>query len=710
MLGLLEGIAQSTNESHPYLGGAQLVGLRKELALMGEHRPVRERWKLHFIVGQQELRLGNEQAAIKSLSRAYELLGEAQPGARWAHETTFHLGVAYMRLGETQNCCQRPSPDNCILPLRGDAVHTRREGSSQAIRYFLEVLDRKPGNLKLRGRAQWLLNIAHMTLGSYPAGVPPHYVIPDLIPSRAPDPAKNKSDQNEPEKKFPRFRNRSAELGVDTFSLSGGVIVDDFDGDDYLDVVTSSWNTTGQLRFFRNNADGTFSDRTELAGLTGLYGGLNLKQTDYDNDGHLDILVLRGAWLKSSGQHPNSLLRNHGDGTFTDVTFDAGLGKVHYPTQTAAWADYDNDGDLDVYIGNEQDKTPVPCQLFRNNGDGTFTDVATRAGVENHGYTKGVAWGDFDGDRDPDLYVSNYSGPNRLYVNHGDGTFTDSAPDLGVTRPRRSFPVWFWDFDNDGVLDLFAASYTGTVDQLTRYSLGEPVTVETGCLYRGNGQGGFREVSAEQGLDAPILPMGSNFGDLDGDGDLDFYLGTGDPQYWSLMPNLMFLNRGGAGFSNITMAGGFGHLQKGHGVAFADLDNDGDLDVFEQMGGAFPGDKYRDALYENPGFGNGWITVELVGRRSNRAAIGARLRVEIVEESKRRSIYRHVSSGGSFGANPLRQTIGIGKSRIVTLEVFWPTTNLTEAFDGIAVNQAIRIVEGESQWTPLKLNRLRLGG
>ncbi len=262
MLELLEEIAQATNEKHPYLGSAQLVGLRKELALMGEDGPARDRWKLHFIVGQQELRLGNERAAIESLSRAYELLSEAQPGARWAHETTFHLGVAYMRLGETQNCCQRNSPDSCILPLRGDGVHTRRDGSSQAIRYFREILESRryrPGrarNSKIPGRAQWLLNIAHMTLGSYPAGVPEEF----LIPARA----------FEPEMKFQRFRNRSAELGIDTFSLSGGVIVDDFDGDGYLDIVTSSWNTTGQLRFFRNNADGTFSNRTELAGLIGL--------------------------------------------------------------------------------------------------------------------------------------------------------------------------------------------------------------------------------------------------------------------------------------------------------------------------------------------------------------------------------------------------------------------------------------------------------
>ena len=156
--------------------------------------------------------------------------------------------------------------------------------------------------------------------------------------------------------------------------------------------------------------------------------------------------------------------------------------------------------------------------------------------------------------------------------------------------------------------------------------------------------------------------MAGNFGDLDNDGYLDFYLGTGYPDYEALMPNVMYRNRRGTGFADVTSAGGFGHLQKGHGIAFADLDNDGDQDVFEQMGGFLPGDKYFNVAFENPGFGNHWIGVELVGVRSNRSAIGARIRAEVVENGRRRSIYKHVNSGGSFGANPLRQTIGLGEA------------------------------------------------
>ena len=413
--------------------------------------------------------------------------------------------------------------------------------------------------------------------------------------------------------------------------------------------------------------------------------------------------MLRGAWLREHGQHPNSLLRNDGDGTFTDVTFDAGLGQVHYPTQTASWGDYDNDGDLDLYIGNESLAALVaPNQLFRNNGNGTFTDVAASAGVLNHAFTKAVVWGDYDGDRLPDLYVSNNGGSNRLYRNNGNGTFTNVARQLGVDRPLDSFPAWFWDFDNDGVLDLYVSAYAARIEHLAAGMLDLPVNIELARLYRGTGEGGFEEVSRRYNLIRPTAAMGANFGDLDNDGYLDFYLGTGYPPNDSLMPSVMYRSRNGKGFSDVTYAGGFGHLHKGHGVFFADLDHDGDQDVFEQMGGVFPGDRSANVLYENPGFGNHWITVKLVGVRSNRSAIGARIRVDVVEDGMPRSIYRHVNSGGSFGANPLRQTIGLGgATRIERLEVFWPTTDLTQTLTDLPIDRVLQIVEGEQSYEVL---------
>jgi hypothetical protein len=300
------------------------------------------------------------------------------------------------------------------------------------------------------------------------------------------------------------------------------------------------------------------------------------------------------------------------------------------------------------------------------------------------------------------LYVSNLRGPNRLYHNNQDGTFNDVAPRAGVSKPHDSFPVWFWDFDNDGALDLYVSTYAVAMGPFVRSVLGLPHQSELSSLYKGDGKGGFTDVAKQQRLTHVTLAMGANFGDLDNDGFLDFYLGTGYPNYEALMPNKMFRNRGGVGFSDVTTAGGFGHLQKGHGIAFADLDDDGDQDVFEQMGGAYPGDAFGNALYENPGFGNHWIKLRLVGTRSNRSAIGARIRIDVSEGGKRRSIYRHVNSGGSFGANPLRQHIGLGRATTIdALEVFWPTTNTTQAFRNVAADQFLRITEGRDEYERL---------
>ncbi|MBK8977286.1 MAG: CRTAC1 family protein [Planctomycetes bacterium] len=691
MLELLREVERRTPDEHHYLGDRRARELRAALRVYGDSAPA----QLWVDAAVAELQLGRERAAIELLETAERGLrnGTIPGDATAAMTVQFQLGVASMRLAETQNCCELPSPDSCILPIRGGGLHTRPEGASAAIRHFLAVLDMTREDDYWHLAARWLLNLAHMTLGSWPDGVPEAHRLPAERLTVAAD-----AD-------FPRFVNVAAGRGLDTFSLSGGAVADDFDGDDDLDLVVSTWDTSGQLRFWVNQGDGTFADRTAAAGLTGLLGGLNLVQADYDGDGDVDFLVLRGAWLFEHGRYPNSLVRNNGDGTFTDVTFDAGLGAVHYPTQTAGWADFDNDGDLDLYVGNESPQNlRHPCQLFRNDGDGTFTDVAARAGVENLRYTKAVAWGDYDDDGFPDLYVSNIGSENRLFHNQRDGTFVDVAPRLGVTQPLAGFPAWFWDYDNDGDLDLFASSYDTGIGHLAAWHLGMPVTCGFARLYRNDGAGRFTDVAEQSGLHVPAMPMGSNYGDLDGDGWLDMYLGTGDPSYYSLMPNLMFVNRGGRGFVDVTLAGGFGHLQKGHAVVFADLDADGDVDVFEQMGGAYRGDGFRDALYENPGFGNRWLCVHAVGVRSNRAAIGARIRVDVVEDGAERAIHRLVSSGGSFGGNPLRQTIGLGAAeRIVRVAIAWPTTGVVQTIEGVPLDSAIRVVEDTEGFTPIAL-------
>ncbi len=647
-----------------------------------------QRAELNSKIGTQEVFLGATEQGIGKLESAYETalkMGDRIPEDAINH-LVFTLGVAHLRLAETKNCVESHTSESCLFPVRGEGVHVHKEGATKAIEYFTQILERRPDHLPSR----WLLNIAYMTVGRYPNDVPKQFLMPP--------------ETFESEQTFPHFVERAGGLGLNTLSLAGGCIVDDFDADGLLDILVSAWDPAGQLRYFHNVGDGTFADHTDESGLTGIYGGLNLIQADYDNDSDIDVLVLRGGWLADSGRHPNSLLRNDGKGNFRDVTFDAGLGQEHFPTQTASWADYDNDGDLDLYVGNER----FANQLFQNKGDGTFTDVAATAHVNDRGYTKGVIWGDYDNDRLADLYVSNLAGDNRLFHNNGNGTFSDVAAKLGVTGPSVSFPLWFWDFNNDGALDLFVASFWQDVALVAANYLGLPHGGEMDCLYQSDGKGGFHEVAAQQNLRRVTQPMGSNFGDLDNDGFLDFYLGTGYPQYEALVPNLMFRNNSGEGFLDVTTAGGFGHLQKGHGVAFADLDNDGDQDIFHELGGWYAGDAYGDALFENPGFGNHWITLKLVGTESNASAIGARIRIDIDDTTSQRSIYRWVNSGGSFGGNPLRQQIGLGKAeQISRLEIFWPTTGKTQVFSGLAVDQFIQITEGEPEFRKLPWKTIR---
>ncbi len=694
---ILKLAAIAADPQNDFFGDASINRTRAQL--LGAPPDSPQELLLRFDLGAEELRRGGTESAIEQLKQCYDLIpkvsGSIQPKARVEvrKTATFLLAVAYLRLGENENCVNCHTSESCIFPLAGGAIHEKREGSQKAIPYLEEVLTLAPDD----AAARWLLNLAHMTLGTYPKGVPEKYLMkPELFDS---------------DEEFPRFIDIAERVGLDTRSLCGGAIADDFDGDGLLDIVVSNWDPKGQLKFFINTGKGKFTDQTKKAGLTGLYGGLNINQTDYNNDGYPDIYVMRGGWLAELGRHPNSLIRNNGDGTFTDVTLEAGLAKENFPTQTSSWADYNNDGQVDLYVGNETiGENPAPSQLFQNNGDGTFTDVATKAGVGNDRYTKAVVWGDYDNDDDPDLYVSCYGHPNRLYRNNGDGTFTDVAPALGVERPIWSFPAWFWDFNNDGALDIFVASYEildGT-DSVARSYLGLPLKAETLRLYQGDGKGGFREVSGEQKLTQLSLPMGSNFGDLDNDGFPDFYLGTGYPNYEALMPNLMYHNQGGNSFANVTTAGGFGHLQKGHAVVFADLDNDGDQDVFEQMGGAYPGDGFVDVLFENPGFKNHWLKLKLIGTKSNRAAIGARIRVEITEAGKKRSVYCHVNSGGSFGASPLRKEIGLGKAQSIDLlEIHWPTSGTTQTFNGIKVDSCVEIREGEKKYKYFSLPKIR---
>jgi hypothetical protein len=208
-------------------------------------------------------------------------------------------------------------------------------------------------------------------------------------------------------------------------------------------------------------------------------------------------------------------------------------------------------------------------------------------------------------------------------------------------------------------------------------------------------------VTRARGLDRVAFPMGCNFGDVDNDGWSDLYLATGDPEFTSLWPNVMYRNDGGKRFQDVTAATDTGHLQKGHGVSFADLDDDGDQDLFVKMGGAFKDDGAADCLFENPGHGNHWLTVRLIGHKSNRFGVGARIRAQIVEPgSGERSVYAFVGMNSSFGGNSLQEEMGLGKAtRITELEVDWPTSDTTQKFHDVPLDRTIVVDEEQSKIT-----------
>lgn len=588
-------------------------------------------------------------------------------------------GLACLRSGEQQNCLTNHNAQSCVYPIRGGGIHINREGAECAIQQWSQLL--REGKSTLIDK--WLLNIAWMTLGGAPSDTPKDWLIPDSI--------------LKPDADIGRFHDIAPNVGLDLITRSGGSIAEDFDGDGYFDLVISSSGPTDQLHYFHNNHDGTFTDQTHAAGLDGETGGLNIIHADYNNDGWPDILVLRGGWWGKFGNYPCSLLRNNGPDangqiTFTDVTVEAGLFSPH-PTQTAAFADYDNDGWLDLIIGHETSYEDAQnSELFHNNHDGTFSNTTQKMGLPSSlRFVKGVAWGDYNNDGRPDLYVSRKGAPNILFRNDGD-KFTDVTKEAGVAEPIQSFGTYFFDYDNDGYLDLLVAGYyIDTLDDIPAFHLGLPNKAEVPRLYHNNGNGTFTDVTKQVGLNRVILTMGLGFGDLDNDGYLDCYFGTGTPDYEALLPNRMFRNNGGKSFQDVTTSGGFGQLQKGHGISFADFNRDGNEDVFEVLGGAVPGDSYMDTLLENPGHANHWIGLKLTGTKSNRSAIGARVQVRTAEQV----FHRVVNSGSSFGDTPFEQHIGLGASASpVTVQVRWPSGTLQQ-LTKLAVDTVYSLREGD---------------
>jgi hypothetical protein len=635
----------------------------------------------------------------KSIEILKMLLQDKSHNKYFMDRLNYDLAVSYFRIGEKDNCIFHHNTDSCIYPIKGKGVHTQRKGASEALNILKKLILKNPKDPKIK-KYKWLEHIFKMALGKY----------------------KFTKEVKNTQYISGKFVDMAKEKNVNLEGRAGGVIIDDFNNDGMLDIIASSWGIDDSIQYLEN-VNNKFINKTKQAELEKITGGLNIVQADYNNDGFLDLFIPRGAWrsMYRGGNYPNTLLKNNGDGTFTDVTIKAGL-LSYNPTQSAVWIDFDTDGHLDLFIGNELsiiNNKNNNWELYKNLKNGKFQEVSqSTRGIKLDGaLIKSVSAGDFDNDGKIDLYISIYNQKNRLFKNiitskNSNWAFKEHPLPKQGPESIQTFASWFWDLDNDGDLDIFSVNYNFLpLEQYFDHNSPTPLKMikSTPLLYINDGHGNFESKATEFGLTEGILGMGANFGDINNDGYLDFYIGTGAPEFDYLVPNKMYINQKGKKFIDVTEAMGVGHLQKGHGISFADIDLDGDLDLYAVMGGAYDDDKFWNALFVNPGNNNSWIKLKLIGVKSNRSAIGTK--IKIITKTKlgnEQSFYRTVSSGGSFGSNPLQQEIGLGKSlSISSIHISWPGSVTWTLLKGkIKINTSYIINESLEEIIPFNKNKL----
>jgi enediyne biosynthesis protein E4 len=525
-----------------------------------------------------------------------------------------------------------------------------------------------------------------------------------------------------------RFENVARAAGLDVQHVNGasadrhlyeimgsGGLFFDFDNDGWVDifVVDGGSLTDAEVarrarhRLYRNRGDGTFEDVTARSGIVHGGYGMGVCAADYTNNGWPDLYITKVG--------PNVLYRNNGDGTFTDVTHTAGVGGARVFSASCAFADIDGDGYVDLFVTNYVDATidnnifcgdaelplriychplnfaPLADVFYRNNGDGTFTDVSVEAGIAAHrGNGLGVVFGDSDDDGWPDLFVANDAVPDFLYRNAGGGAFEETGLLAGVSvasdgRARAGMGVDFGDYDGDGRLDLFVTNHE----------------LETHTLFRNLGGGLFADVTFPSGIGPATLPFvgfGTLFFDYDHDGRLDIAIVNGHvmnspghfrPGATEAQRNLLLRNEGGGRFTEVGRQAGPGFALEGisRALAAGDIDNDGNLDLLvTNNGGAL------HLLRNTGGHGHNAVLVRLVGTTSNRDAIGARVRVVAGGLTQ----IREVKAGSSYlGQHDLRVHVGVGRaSRIDRLEIRWPAGQ-TEVVENVPVNRIFTVVEGD---------------
>ena len=684
MVHILDSIAKNAKPEDFFFLNTQRLEMFKKM--LDTAKVPGKRLELYYLYSNEALNAGNTDEAIAVLRQIMDAMKLTKDNLTADNKSFFDLlAIAYMRKGELENCAANHNAQSCIIPIQGGGIHKLTSGSEQAIEIYKMILDKFPDDIQSR----YLLNIAYMTLGRYPADVPKQWLIESDVFTQ------NKTSNIV-------LKDIAGKLGVDMNGISGGCVVEDLDNDGLLDIMASSYGLNDQMRYMHQQKDGTFKTETVSSGLVGITGALNLIHADYNNDGFADIVALRGGWWGKKASFPFSLIKNNGNNTFEDVTIETGL-YAPGPTQTASWGDFNNDGWIDLFVAHEN----FPSQLFMNI-KGKFVDVAPKYGLNFTAYVKGCVWGDINNDGFPDLYISTLNSTNKLFLNKpgttpGERMFEDISKSAGVEEPLSSFPAWFFDFDNDGWLDIFVSGYdtkrfSEVGGDAARDMLGMPSLGELPRLYHNNGNNTFTDVSAAYGVNHVNYAMGCNFGDIDNDGWPDYYLGTGAPPYTSIVPNKLYHNMSGKKFEDITYATNTGHIQKGHGVAFADIDNDGDQDIYEVIGGAVEGDHFRNVLFENTSVtGNHWIKLKLEGVGSNRAAIGARVRIKVkMPDGSFQNFYHTVSTGGSFGSSPLRIEAGLGKATgIEEIEIKWPYAKQTsEVIKNVSMDTLVKIKEG----------------
>ena len=572
----------------------------------------------------------------------------------------FFKALTLFRIDERKCCYDDFRSNSCIFPIIEKEYLFTTGNIKKANEIWGELLREQPWDY----RNKWMFNLSNHLIGNET-----ERKLRSVFPQKL---------GNGPTPGDIETSNISNKMNLHCKGLAGGVIVEDFDQNGLQDVFRTSWYFDHNCQLLLQTEPGRFSEQTGQFMLDGEVGGLNCVSTDYNNDGYVDILILRGGWLEGLGLLPNSLLKNVNGKRFENVSFETGLTSA-YPSHSAVWADFNNDGWLDLVIGNESRNGAFPSEFYLNHGGTVFNKQSAALGFSVNAYVKGLSATDYDNDGDVDMFISNFGGNNQLIKNllteTGELKFTDVTQAANVTGPKDSFSCMFFDYNNDGHEDLFVGGYgSSSVSEACRAYLGLTPKTGTSVLYRNLGNGTFQDVTGVMGLNNILNVMGLNHGDLNADGYEDIYVGTGSPSFSNLIPNRLFINVGGTNFVEKTYESRTGSLQKGHGISFADLDNDGDLEIYAALGGWYTGDNFKDFIFSTNRDFKG-LKLKLKGSASNALGIGAK--VEAVFDD--RTIFRQLFNSSSFGNNPLSVYLGQAHpSQLKSVTVYWPSGGITQ--------------------------------